>query len=195
MNDVKKVIAKNLIELRKRKKYTQQELGEILGYSDKAISKWEKGESLPDIDVLYEISQLYGVTLDFLTTEGNYEDKKDLVIPKHEKRNKILITLLFSTFVWFLVLLFFVYFTFTKIYYWPIFVYGVPLTSLILYGFNLKWGKRIFILPILSVLDWGVVISAYLTFIYFDVNFWPIILLAIPIQIAIILWSQIKHDA
>ena len=195
MNDIKKVIGKNLQDLRKRKKYTQQQLGEVLGYSDKAISKWEKGESLPDIEVLFEIAQFYEVTLDFLTTEGNYDDKKDLTLPKYEKRNKIIIALLFSTLVWFLVLMIFVYCTMIKIIYWPVFVYGVPLNSIILYGFNLKWGKRVFNLPILTIFNWGVVISLYLTFVYFNVNFWVVILLGIPVQIAIILWSQIKHDA
>ncbi len=195
MNDIKKVIAKNLIDLRKRKKYTQQQLGEVLGYSDKAISKWEKGESLPDIEVLFEITQFYGVTLDFLTTEGNYDDKKELLLPKYEKRNKIIIALLFSCLIWFIVLMIFVYFSMIHIIYWPVFIYGVPLNALILCGFNFKWGKRVFNLPILTILNWGVVISFYLTFVYFNTNFWPIILLGIPIQIAIILWSQIKHDA
>lgn len=45
MSELRKIIGKNLSELRKRKKYTQQELGEILLYSDKTISKWEKGGS------------------------------------------------------------------------------------------------------------------------------------------------------
>ena len=76
MSDLKKIIATNLVELRKMKKYTQQDVGNILGYSDKAISKWERGESLPDIDVLYQIADMYEVTLDFLTHEGSYKKKK-----------------------------------------------------------------------------------------------------------------------
>ena len=99
MSELKKTIADNLIELRKRKKYTQQDLGNMLGYSDKAISKWEKGESLPDIEVLYQLANLYGVTLDFLTKEGSYEEKKEYIIPKYETRNKVLITLLGSTII------------------------------------------------------------------------------------------------
>ena len=75
MEDIKVIIGKNLAELRKRKKYTQLDLANILQYSDKSISKWEKGDSLPDIEVLYNICNMYGVTLDYLTHEGNYEDK------------------------------------------------------------------------------------------------------------------------
>ena len=131
MNDLKKTIAYNLIELRKRKKYTQQDLGNILGYSDKAISKWEKGDSLPDIEVLYQISNLYGVTLDYLTHEGSYEEKKEYIMPKYEKRNKIFITLLFCTLVWFLVVLIFVYFQNKDKTFWPIFIPCVVFTIIL----------------------------------------------------------------
>ena len=80
MEDIKLIIGKNLAELRKRKKYTQLDLANILQYSDKAISKWEKGDSLPDIEVLYNICNLYGVTLDYLTHEGNYKEKKEYIL-------------------------------------------------------------------------------------------------------------------
>ena len=100
MSDLKAIIARNLVELRKSKKYTQQDLAEILQYSDKAISKWEKGDSLPDIEVLYQICNLYGVTLDFLTHEGSLEEKKEYIIPKYEIRNKAIITLLFVIAIW-----------------------------------------------------------------------------------------------
>ena len=92
MDDLKQIIAKNLVELRKRKKYTQLDLANTLQYSDKAISKWEKGDSLPDIEVLYQICNLYGVTLDFLTHEGSFEEKKEYVLKKDERKNKVIIT-------------------------------------------------------------------------------------------------------
>lgn len=195
MSELKKTIADNLIELRKRKKYTQQDLGNMLGYSDKAISKWEKGESLPDIEVLYQLANLYGVTLDFLTKEGSYEEKKEYVIPKYETRNKVLITLLGSTIVWFLAIIIFVYFIYDeeKIYFWPIFIWAIPLNCLVLLYFNHKWGRRGFKLPISTVLTWGLIISIYLSIIYVSkVNFWPIFLIGIPIQVALALMSQIK---
>lgn len=69
MQDVKVVFAQNLISLRKQMKLTQIELAEKINYSDKAVSKWERGESIPDITVLMTIASLFGVTLDFLVTE------------------------------------------------------------------------------------------------------------------------------
>ena len=58
MKDVRQIIAENLIELRKVNKLTQLELAEKLNYSDKAISKWERGESLPDVEILCQIADL-----------------------------------------------------------------------------------------------------------------------------------------
>ena len=66
MNDLNFIIAKNLTELRKKNGLTQAELAEKLNYSDKAVSKWEKGESLPGIEVLYKLGELYGVSLDYI---------------------------------------------------------------------------------------------------------------------------------
>ncbi len=81
MNDLKEIFAKNLSDLRVRNKWTQLELGEKLNYSDKTVSKWERGESIPDASVLKQIAELFGITLDeFLTdhsAEENYWDKKE----------------------------------------------------------------------------------------------------------------------
>ena len=80
MSDLKQLIAQNLVELRKSRKYTQQDIANMVQYSDKAVSKWEKGESLPDIEVLYQICNIYGVTLDYLTHDGSYDEKKEYTI-------------------------------------------------------------------------------------------------------------------
>src|SRR5574344_273530 len=77
MENIKQKIAKNLVELRKGKKLTQSELAQKLNYSDKAISKWETGETLPDIEILYNLCKLYGVTLDYLTSNEDIKTKKD----------------------------------------------------------------------------------------------------------------------
>ena len=194
MNDLKKIIAKNLIELRKSRKYTQQDLANMLQYSDKAISKWEKGDSLPDIEVLYDICNLYGVTLDFLTHEGTFDEKKDYIIPKYERRNKAIIALLFVVAVWTVGVATFVglYLYFSKTM-WPIFVWCVPLSATVFFYFNLMWGKRILNIFILSTMVWGYITGIFLQLIYANLNVWPVFLIGVPIQIAIILWSQLKH--
>ena len=64
MNDFKRIIANNITELRRSVPLTQAELAEKLNYSDKAVSKWERGESIPDVIVLKQIADLFGVTVD-----------------------------------------------------------------------------------------------------------------------------------
>lgn len=194
MDSLKKVIADNLVELRKMKKYTQQDLGNILQYSDKAISKWEKGESLPDIEVLYEICELYGVTLDFLTHPGAYSEKKEYIVPKYERRNKIMITLLSCSFIWLACTLAFIYLNERNKPFWPIFVWGLPSTCLVLLFYNHRWGRRSFILPIISVFIWTLILSIFLTGIYDNNSFWQLFFVGIPCQVVFVLWSQIKRE-
>jgi len=64
-------IANRLLELRKEKNFSQEELAEKIGVSRQAVSKWERAESSPDTDNLIELARLYEVSLDELlfTTE------------------------------------------------------------------------------------------------------------------------------
>ncbi|MBQ5711184.1 MAG: helix-turn-helix transcriptional regulator, partial [Oscillospiraceae bacterium] len=69
MEDIKSVIAKNITQLRQAAGMTQSELGEKLNYSDKSVSKWERAESIPDVAVLKQLADLFGVKLDDLLRE------------------------------------------------------------------------------------------------------------------------------
>ena len=69
MDELKLIFASNLIRLRTAAGMTQAELGEQLNYSDKSISKWERGEAIPDAMVLKRMSELFGVTVDYLLNE------------------------------------------------------------------------------------------------------------------------------
>ncbi len=194
MDDIKVIIGKNLAELRKRKKYTQLDLANILQYSDKAISKWEKGDSLPDIEVLYNICNLYGVTLDYLTHEGNYKDKKDYL--KKEKkytRNKAIITLLSCIGAWSLSTVIFVcLLIYANIALWPLFTWAIPVTFLLLLIFNCIWGKKGMRFLYISCLIWTMLTAIFLQLLYLKINIWPIFLVGIPAQVATLLSSGIK---
>ena len=75
-------------------KLTQIELAEKINYSDKAVSKWERGESIPDVTVLMSIAELFGVTLDFLVTERTEPDviaEQTSYAKAVKKRNRLLI--------------------------------------------------------------------------------------------------------
>ena len=71
MEDLKIIFAQNLIMLRKQMQLTQIELAEKINYSDKAVSKWERAGGMPDVDVLKQIADLYGVTVDTLLTKSD----------------------------------------------------------------------------------------------------------------------------
>lgn len=61
-----KPISEKISELRKARSLTQEKLGEQLGISSQAISKWEKGESMPDIMILPKLCEILGITVDAL---------------------------------------------------------------------------------------------------------------------------------
>ena len=191
MRDVRQIIAENLIELRKMNKLTQLELAEKLNYSDKAISKWERAESLPDVEILCQIADLYGVSLDYLVTKDHEEATLEYKISKERANvNKTIITWLsvFSA-VLLVVLSYFLVLTITKYNLWILFVWMVPLCSTLLLIFNCIWGKRKYRYIILSVLMWSLITSFALQFMQF--NIWLIYLLGIPGEIIIFLISRL----
>jgi transcriptional regulator with XRE-family HTH domain len=66
IENLKSIITSNLIKYRKQAGLTQAQLASKLGYSDKTVSKWEREEGVPDIYILKEIADLYGVTVNDL---------------------------------------------------------------------------------------------------------------------------------
>lgn len=90
------IIAKHLSTLRKAKGLTQGEVAERFNYSDKSISKWEKGDSLPDIGVLKDLADFYEVSLDFLVSEHSEETLKEKAIhsPTSLFKEKLILTML-----------------------------------------------------------------------------------------------------
>ena len=76
MEKLKKIVAKNITEERMKSGLTQLQLAQMLNYSDKAVSKWERGESLPDVCVLKRLSQIFCVSVDYMLCEHSAEDAK-----------------------------------------------------------------------------------------------------------------------
>lgn len=193
MDDLKQIIAQNIIELRRAKQLTQAELAEKLNYTDKAVSKWERGESLPDIVVLKQIADLFGVNIDYLLqAEHTKEECKAQNADKYKKRNRFIITLLATMLVWLIATIIFVCFGIFDKYLWTIFVYALPITMIVLLVFNSIWGKPRWNYLFISLLMWSTLVSVYLTFM--EPNVWLIFIIGIPAQIIIILWSGIKIE-
>lgn len=199
MNDLKKIIANNLSELRKAKKLTQGELAEKFNYSDKSISKWEHGDTMPDIEILYQLCQFYGVSLDYLVSEGTIEDRKKYEnIPNKGNRQKhIIITCLAVSIVWIIsAIVFAALYSMLHIIYWMAFVWAIPISSIVCIVFNGIWGKTKFSFSITSILVWSLLGSTFLECLIssnFALNLWMIFIVGVPLQVAIILWSTLKN--
>lgn len=90
--NVKEIIAKNISGLRKQKGMTQAELADKLCYSNKSISKWERADSLPDAEMLYKIAIFFGVDVNYLFEEHEYNkinDEQNRLLEKKNLRFKL----------------------------------------------------------------------------------------------------------
>jgi len=139
MDYIKKAIAKNITELRKEYGFTQIELAEKLNYSDKSISKWERAEAIPDVVVLKEIADLFGVSLDYMIELEHSQTTKSKLYIKRKLHNRAFITGMSIIVVWLLAMLTFIVLDITiggiKLH-WLTFVYSVPLTMVVWLIFN-----------------------------------------------------------
>ena len=140
----KELVAKNLTNYRKINNLTQLDLANKLSYSDKAISKWERGESLPDLYTLGKIAELYGITINDLVYE-----KQEIIKPKTiKKTNHLFVTLLSGILVWFIATLAFVTFMLipstSNNSNWLAFVVAIPVFFIVLTVFSCLWYKNVF---------------------------------------------------
>ena len=92
MEELKDVIAANLAAYRKQSGFTQQEIADKINYSDKAVSKWERGDGIPDVTVLKTLADVYGITVnDFLVV---HIEKQPKLPAKNRKAKHWLVSLL-----------------------------------------------------------------------------------------------------
>ncbi len=207
MNDekLKLQIGANIAAYRKREGLTQAGLGAKLNYSDKAVSKWERGESIPDVLTLVQITEQFGITVDDLLSDpdalpedadpGKLEKAMTQVSEKALKRkaNKNVILALSSTLVWFIALLTFVVISsFELPNSWIAFLYAIPVNAIVLLSLRSAWRDFRWNRWLISGIVWGFLLSIHVSLVIFlDFNMWRIYLLGIPGEIAISLWFRL----
>ncbi|MBQ8539356.1 MAG: helix-turn-helix transcriptional regulator [Ruminococcus sp.] len=195
MNNVKSIVAKNIAELRLLNNMTQLELAAKLNYSDKTISKWERGESSPDIGVLVEIADLFGVTLDYMVKDENIEEKVVENKRVETKYNHRVITYISEGAVWFVAIFAFIITSLISsqaTFQWLYFIYAFPIVLIIRLVFNSVWFNPRLNYVIISALMWSVLAAIHITFWYFGINVALIYLLGIAGEIIIVLCAFIK---
>ena len=197
MQDLKFIIAKNIQKLRQEKGMTQAELAEKINYSDKTVSKWERGESLPDIVVLKNVADLFEVTLDYLVEEEHEEKPVTKeIMDRNYRRNcyiitgtSIFIVALMATLIYVILAMIFP----GTAYPWLCYAYAVPAALIVWLVFNSIWFTPRKNFLIVSLLVWSLLLALYLTFAMVSFNIWPILLVGIPAQVIIWMWSKLKN--
>jgi transcriptional regulator with XRE-family HTH domain len=196
MKELRTIIAKNIQSLRTENGLTQLELAEILNYSDKAISKWERAEAIPDVTVLKQIADRFSVSVDYLLEEEHSGALSEAKVRELVKRNHFIIALIsvigvfaLATFIFSMLLV--VGSAFAP---WLVFIYAAPVGSIVALVLNCVWGSKRNTLVIISVLLWTLITATYLSLLVaFDLNFWALFLVGIPSQAIVLVLSGMSR--
>ena len=204
LENLKDRIGTNITVQRKRAGLTQAGLAEKLNYSDKAVSKWERGESMPDVLTLMQLAELFEISVNELLEDPNQlpdnpsnklEKAMTQVSEKALKRkaNKNVILGLSTTLVWFVALLIFVVISSFDIpYSWIAFFYAVPINAIVLLSLRSAWRDYRWNRGLISIIMWGFLMSIYATLLVFlHFNMWKMFLRGIPGEIATSLWFRL----
>ena len=189
MDDLKVITASNITNLRTAKGLTQAELGEMLSYSDKSVSKWERAEAVPDAYVLKHLSEIFGVSVDYLLS--SHDEWKPPKETKTERgfRSRVITTIaLVGT--WTLALLIYIIGWLMEYSWWMLFVYAIPVSLIALLVLNSVWEGGKNNCHIIYAIVASIFASVYLTFISY--NPWQILLLIIPAELIVFLSFRVK---
>ena len=204
MNDekLKVTLGANIASYRKQQGLTQAGLAEKLNYSDKAVSKWERGESMPDVLTLVQLAKLFGVGVDSLLADPNclpentgaVVEKMEKAVEKTLKRkaDKLSVLGLSSLLVWFVALLVFVVVSSLGIEKsWVAFFYAIPANAVVMLSLLSAWHDFRWNKTLISAIMWGALLSIHVSlFLFAGVNIWKLFLLGVPGQLAVFLWFR-----
>ena len=202
-------IGANIAAWRKRLGLTQAQLAAKLNYSDKAVSKWERGESIPDVLTMAGMAEKLGTTVNDLLADPNalpeqtgaVQQTMGKVVQKTLKRkaNKNIILALSSILVWFVALfLYVVLSTFDVPNSWLAFFCAVPADAIVMLSLRSAWRDFRWNRILISTIMWGTLLSVYMILkVLWNFDTWKFFLLGIPGQAAILLWFKMfrkPHD-
>lgn len=198
MDELKLVVASNLIMLRQKAGLTQAELGDKLNYSDKTVSKWERAESVPDAFVLTQLAAIYGITVDDIlrpadTWEQQQEKKKAAEKAQERHFSASVVTLVAIAGIWTMAVMMFVILWLAlgmTPWLWLIFASAVPVSLIALLVFNSIWNQGKGNMIIVMVLIAAIIALIYLFLLPF--NPWQLFLILAPAELLVFLCFRIR---
>ena len=192
MDDLKVITASNIINLRTAKGMTQAELGELLSYSDKSVSKWERAEAVPDAYVLKKMSEIFGVTVDYILNSHDSWEKPESFKKAERSFHSKVITALVLFGIWTFAFLIYIIGWLLESNWWLLFIYALPVSLITLLVLNSVWESGKNNRHIIHALVASIFLTIYLTFISY--NPWQILLLLIPAELIVFLSFRIKKS-
>ena len=201
-NDItnqQELLAKNLAYYRKAGGLTQLELADKFNYSDKSVSKWERGEGFPDIFVLKSLADFYGITVD----DFYQSEHKAVKVSQNKKRKQTYLKLLSIGINWIVtVLTFFLLNTLLSRFApdapfepWLTFIYGTLTTGIILLVWEFIYHNRFLRMIAASIIIWTAALSLFLTFLVVMKLALPLLfVVAIPVEILEVIWYLFRRN-
>ena len=196
LSELKLISASNIIKLRTRAGLTQAELGEKLNYSDKTISKWERGEDIPDAYVLTQMAELFGVTVDYLLSSHDawespeqQEEEEQRQAERHYSINVIIAISVLG--VWTMALTIFVMLWLFDIILWQTFVVALPVSILTFMVLICVFRRRKYLQFVIAAF----VLSMFIL-LYFTLPMqkpWQLFLIAVPAEVIVFLSCNIRR--
>lgn len=190
LSELKLVFASNLIRLRSKAGMTQAELGAMLNYSDKSVSKWERGEAIPDAWVLTRLAELFGVTVDFLLSEHDAWVPPDAEeeAPQYSRGMIYAVAVLA---VWTMALIAFVVLWWVGILWWPVFAVALSVSLLAVLILTVYFKHTKHLQFVLAGFVLSVFVMLYVLMLPWRNN-WQLFLIAVPALALVFLGCNIR---
>lgn len=194
LSELKLISASNIIRLRTQAGLTQAELGEKLNYSDKTISKWERGEAIPDAYVLTQMAEIFGVTVDYLLSthdaweNPNEQEEQEQGISRHSVNMIIAIAVLG---VWTMALSVFVLLWLLGFIVWQSFIVALPVSILTYMVLICVFNRRKHLQYVIAAFVLSIFVLLY--FVLPLQKPWQLFLIAVPAIILVFLSCNIRQ--
>lgn len=192
---LKSIIADNITYFRKRSGLTQGKLAELISYSDKSVSKWERGDGIPDVTVLVKMAEIFDVTVNDLVSQDKPEEK---VLPNRQRKH-ILIDVMSILLVWLVATVVFVG---LRVFLpefdsaWISYILAIPVSAIVQLVFACIWWNHTVQFFSISVVVWTCALGIQMVFFQFVPKFDNISLIyicAAVLQVLALSWTLYRN--